>query len=87
MDTELNNEKLHEVVDFLKEKIKVRDFEFLNDSIFTDREVRIFCTRWGIAMERKTVADMFGVTKERIRQFENKVYLKVYNKFLKNQKQ
>ena len=92
-EMELENKKIHEAVDFLKsEKLtKKRYLRIFSNPIFTPKEIKIFCMRWGIGSEREMhqlseVGKYFGVTRERIRQLERKLYLKIYDIHL-NKKQ
>ena len=88
METELEDEKINEVVDFLKsEKITKKRYLriFGNPNFpFTPREIKIFFMRWGVGGEREMhglsdVGKYFGVTRERIRQLERRLYLKIYD--------
>ena len=86
IETELEDKKIHEVVDFLKsEKLtKKRYLRIFENPIFTPREIKIFFMRWGVGGEREMhglsdVGKYFGVTRERIRQLERRLYLKIYD--------
>ena len=86
METELENKKVNEAVDFLKSaKItKKRYLRIFGNPIFTPREIKIFFMRWGVGGEREMhglsdVGKEFGVTRERIRQLERRLYLKIYD--------
>lgn len=86
MGTKSEDKKIHSAVDFLKsEKLtKKRYLRIFGNYIFTPREIKIFCMRWGVGSECEMhglsdVAKEFGVTRERIRQLERRIYLKIYD--------
>jgi hypothetical protein len=63
--------------------LKTRLFLLLSDHHFTDREVRVICTRYGFhshdheLLTYEATGKIFDVTRERIRQIEGKVLRKL----------